>query len=660
MNSMRKAIVILFNLLFFLVPLVFYAKTSEVFEFNKIILTYLTTTLISGFWLIRMVREKKIIFRPSVLDIPLIIFFTSQLISTLVSIDIRSSIFGYYSRFNGGIISTFCYIVLYWAYVSNVKLEETKRLINVAIISGTVVAFYGILEHFGGSISCLLLTGNLNDDCWVQDVRTRVFATLGQPNWMAAYLVALTPFTWSQVLANWTKDKLKKFFWLATGVIFFWAILYTKSRSGLIGLGVAGIIFGALTLIKNKAKKEISKVIVPGIVILSLILLAVGLTGTPWTPSIRDFLGKKTVNELTAKLNTTSEGGTESGDIRKIVWQGAVNVWRSYPVFGTGPETFAFSYYMYRTREHNLVSEWDFLYNKAHNEYLNFAANSGTVGLGAYLVVIGFSIYLVVKLVGKKKDDKGEAIGLIAILSGYASLLVTNFFGFSVVITQLFLFIFPAMAVSLSSKELEEDKDHVLSFGQKLTSVLVVLGCLFVINLVWKYFSADALFARAKAEIGLGSISESVADLNSAIKKSPGEPLYHDKMAQLYAALAKASIQEKDSTSAAKLAEAAISEADLAHTLAPKNFIVLQDRVNIFSDLSSVNPNHIMESVKVLEGLTAYAPNYAKTYYKLGLVYQIIGQKDLAIANLKKAIELKPNYEDAINQLESLTNQKPQ
>ncbi|MEK6881094.1 MAG: hypothetical protein AABY22_15855, partial [Nanoarchaeota archaeon] len=125
--------------------------------------------------------------------------------------------------------------------------------------------------------------------------------------------------------------------------------------------------------------------------------------------------------------------------------------------------------YQYRPREHNLVSEWDFLYNKAHNEYLNFAANSGTVGLAAYLVLVGSSIYLIVKL-ALKKNEKSETITLVAILAGYAGILVTNFFGFSVVITQLFLFIFPAMAVSLGSKEIEEDKTNILSFGQKFTN----------------------------------------------------------------------------------------------------------------------------------------------------------------------------------------------
>ena len=39
------------------------------------------------------------------------------------------------------------------------------------------------------------------------------------------------------------------------------------------------------------------------------------------------------------------EGVTESGDIRKIVWQGAIELWKQYPILGTGVENFAYSYY---------------------------------------------------------------------------------------------------------------------------------------------------------------------------------------------------------------------------------------------------------------------------------------------------------------------------
>jgi putative inorganic carbon (hco3(-)) transporter len=60
--------------------------------------------------------------------------------------------------------------------------------------------------------------------------------------------------------------------------------------------------------------------------------------------------------------------------------KGAWELTKKYPLFGSGVETFAYSYYNVRPVEHNLVTEWDFLYNKAHNEFLNYAATTGFVG----------------------------------------------------------------------------------------------------------------------------------------------------------------------------------------------------------------------------------------------------------------------------------------
>jgi O-antigen ligase len=133
-------------------------------------------------------------------------------------------------------------------------------------------------------------------------------------------------------------------------------------------------------------------------------------------------------------------GGTESGTIRRIVWKGAFEIWKNYPLLGTGPETFAYAYSQFRPKEHNLVSEWDYIYNKAHNEYLNLAANTGTLGLMSYLILIGSAILLFIKK------------GRIEYLSGYVGLLISNFFGFSVVPTQLILFLFPAIVLTLNDK----------------------------------------------------------------------------------------------------------------------------------------------------------------------------------------------------------------
>jgi len=232
---------------------------------------------------------------------------------------------------------------------------------------------------------------------------------LGQPNWLAAWLTALLPLTWafsSDPNIKNQKLNIKFLFWVLLSSLFFLTILFTKSRSGLLGFGTASLIFWTLyLLISLKAKKGFDFLHVFLIFNISFLILTV-LVGTPWTPSVSQFLNHKiSINNLSAQAGDQLEtagpalevGGTESGTIRKIVWEGALEIWKHYPILGSGVETFAYSYYNFRPAEHNLISEWDFLYNKAHNEYLNLAANSGSVGLISYLTLVAISIVVFLK-----------------------------------------------------------------------------------------------------------------------------------------------------------------------------------------------------------------------------------------------------------------------
>ena len=59
---------------------------------------------------------------------------------------------------------------------------------------------------------------------------------------------------------------------------------------------------------------------------------------------------------------------------------------------------------------HNLTSEWDFLYNKAHNEYLNYLATTGLFGLGSYLLFIGVFLVWFVSRVKYQVSGKNKTM----------------------------------------------------------------------------------------------------------------------------------------------------------------------------------------------------------------------------------------------------------
>ena len=628
MTLFKNIIFYLFAGLLFLTPLVLWPYTSEVFEFNKVVTTYTLTTLIMFAWVSRMIYEKKIIISRTLLDIPLLTFLATQLISTLISIDSYTSFFGYYSRFNGGFLTTLCYSLLYWAFVSNIDSKNAKNLVKVLLTSALLVSIYGVLEHFG-----------IDKDVWVQDVKSRVFSTLGQPNWLASWLTAIIPTTIFLTIKYFKTSKAYFFLNLLLTTLFFWTLIFTKSRSGFLGLVCAIIVFVLVYLLQNgfKELKDFSKGLFASIFVFALICL---ISGTQWTPNISQILNQKSQEPKQVATGPALEvGGTESGVIRKIVWKGAFDIIKNYPVFGTGVETFAYSYYKFRPQEHNLVSEWDFIYNKAHNQYLNIAANSGLLGLGSYLTLILFSLYMVFK----NRDYSAP------IISGFVSLLATNFFGFSVMPTDLLFFIMPAFSFVLVKKDQEKQKDILprLDSGQILLLIIATFSSLYILNSIIGYWKADVSYAKAKDLNARKRPDLAQSYIVKAINLAPQQALYHNELASIYTSLALSEYNSKNASKAAELADYATNESQKASELAPANINIKRNKFGMYVMLSQINKNYIVQAGQTLIEATKQAPTDAKLLYNLALFYIQVGQPTQAQETFEKTIQMKSNYKEA-------------
>lgn len=646
MQFFEKLISILFYLLFLLIPIILWPFSYELFEFNKIIMIYVLTLLITFSWISKSIIKRKFIFRRTILDIPLIIFLLTQLLSTLLSIDTRTSIFGFYSRFNGGLLSLISYALLYWAYTSNIDSKKAINYIKSIIFSAILVCIYGILEHFG-----------IDKEIWVQDVSERVFSSLGQPNWLAAWIVAIIPLSLVFLIKA---KKQRIYFGIVSGILFL-TLLYTKSRSGILGFGVASLTFWIglfLIKLKNKPDKSENKKLLKIFIIINLVFLVINLvTKTPWTPNISKIINKNNSGQesltQTIKTGTVLEtGGTESGTIRKFVWDGAISVWKAYPILGSGVETFAFSFYQFRPKEHNLVSEWDFLYNKAHNEYLNFLATTGTLGFLSYITFIAF---VVIQFIKSIKQDEENRILHTALLSGFGSILVTNFFGFSVAPVNLLFFLYPAISISLTQKEENDGNNNSkISSTQKISIFILGAVTLFLLNSIIRYWLADLNYAKAKRLNDAGIYTNARENLLKAVKYSSKEAIFWSELSENSADLSIILKEKNDQENTNKLINSAIEEADFAEKLSPNSLGILRQITTTYIKLSQVDINYLLYAKEYLEKSVVLSPNDAKLYFNLGLIYANSVDTKKAIENLEKAVNLKANYKQARSSLATL------
>ena len=660
-----------FYLLFFFTPLAWAPINYELFEYNKMIIVYLLTIIIGGVWAFRMVREQKLLIKRTPLDIPLLLFLGANILSTIFSIDPHTSWWGYYSRSNGGLLSLVSYLLLYFALVSNFDFKQALKFLKAAFLGGLLVSLWAIPEHFGASPSCALLTGHFNANCWVQDVQARVFATLGQPNWLAAYLEMLIfPAIYFFLTSKTMRQKALYFILIA---FFYLAFTFTYSRGAMLGLlgglGVFGVLMSSSSLTGGSRFPIRSGTTILGVFLLINLLFGSALTDfkllSKFAPPPRPPLqlpGGGTTS--TPGVTQLENGGTESGQIRLIVWKGAIEIFKHYPLFGSGVETFAYSYYNFRPVAHNLVSEWDFLYNKAHNEFLNYLATTGAVGFLSYLGIILIFIYWSVKKVFQKKLNSNSLILIASILASYISYLIQNFFGFSVVIIALFFYILPGFSFLAADSIYELKISKKLLFLQKFINATVyrragykkiVLGGIFVITIylgisVVRLWSADTLFAKGNNYSDAGNPGRAYNELLDAVSLNPGEPFYRSELG-FAATSAAVSLSTENSTESAalsaKLKNLGLSQTYLALKISPRNVSFWRTAVRTFYELSSIDPDYSQKTIDVLNNTIKLAPTDPKLYYNKALILAQMERYDEATSTLQNAIKLKPNYRDA-------------
>lgn len=658
-----KIIFYCFATLFFLVPLIFSPLNFELFEFNKMLLTYFLTITIVGCWLLKTINYKQLTIHRTPLDIPLLLFLGVNILSAIFSIDTHTSIFGYYSRLNGGLLSLVSYLLLYFAFVSNVPKEKILTLLKITLFSGIIVALWGILEHFGVSLSCTLLKSDwknldlvFNADCWVQDVQARVFATLGQPNWMAGYLAMLIFPALYFFLISKTRASLYTFFLLLSTL--YLAFTFTYSRGATLGL-IGGFLIFLVFLLKDKTNfKKISLIILTFLFI--NFLFGSALTSfkliQKFAPPPRPAISTPIAQSGT-QLET---GGTESGQIRLIVWQGALDIFKAYPLLGSGLETFAYSYYQYRPISHNLTSEWDFLYNKAHNEYLNYLSTTGLVGFLSYLtLIITFLVYSIRYIVYREHKGKtlytSYTILYTAILASYLSYLIYISTLFSTVSTAIFFFLFPAFAFVITDnvKPLKISLVYLRPVYVKGLQIFVLLFIFYLLFSIFKYWYADSRFAKGMSFSENDNPGRAYNLLSTAVSINPNEPLYQSELGYAGAASALA-LQDIDATLSAELKEEAIFITEKVLKENPNNTSFWRTAIRTYFEIAGLDNSFTQKTIDSLDQTIKLAPTDPKLYYNKAVILEAIGQKEQAKLALKKAIELKPNYQEAREQLDEI------
>lgn len=240
-------------------------------------------------------------------------------------------------------------------------------------------------------------------------------STLGNPDFMASYLAGCGPLL--PALCARSKGR-RAWGWAAAGALCFAALLASGSRGA--WLAAALVWTPAFALTWRRAAGPGRRVLNALAAFCALLVIGNLVFGTQSSVFVRE--------RAAAALRTD----TRAFSGRKLMWRVAGEMVRERALLGQGPGGYHYKYPEFQARElakpeaAPLSRFWTYTHS-AHNAYLQLAADSGLLGLAAFLLLIGLS--LKAWLAARAPLPPGERLMPDAWAAAALALLVDGFLG---------------------------------------------------------------------------------------------------------------------------------------------------------------------------------------------------------------------------------------
>jgi tetratricopeptide (TPR) repeat protein/O-antigen ligase len=456
-----------------LTPLFFNVFSARSFEPDKTVLLRSIAIVMSVVWLIRWFEEypanrsahnnavtgertrflRLVIDTPCVL--PVLLFLSSYILSTIISIFPRISFFGSYSRLQG-LYTVISYAVIFFILLDTVKTrEQIERFFRIIIFASIPISLYGILQHY-----------QLDTLTWSMTIDERITgANMGNPIFVAAYLIMVVPVTIAMLINSLTLNNGHKrsgmVQWVTAStysliiILQVLCILFTQSRGPWLGFFAAFFVFFLGTLIYLAQKDTISLSINYTDVLHALLFSCIGIV-TGFLPAyLYVFIKKKGFRWLwlgfifqaliitcfivvlnlphsplkgmqkipyvsrLSELSYKAESGTTK--VRILIWEGTTELIRSNPIrmiVGYGPESMKHVWDPYSPAELAQHESKSAAPDRAHNEALDRVVTTGLIGFFLYMSLVGSIFYFCLTWLGLITSKQQKTFFFLAAIGG--------------------------------------------------------------------------------------------------------------------------------------------------------------------------------------------------------------------------------------------------
>lgn len=268
------------------------------------------------------------------------------------------------------------YGALVWALGLLGAARLTRRgraadFLHLAMCVGFLASAYGVLQYF-----------NL-DVVWPYTLNPyggRAVSTFGNPNFLSSYDVALMPIALALFLVE--KKTARKVVYAALFLTFEAALLATLTRSSWVGALAACAALAAFPALRRRLRADARSV--------GLLLGAGAALAALWPSSAISAGYTPTVVDRLTEIGTMMKNGGSYSPWhqRVLIWASAWLMGSESPLLGKGAGTFELFYPFYQG---TMLHAYPFFHtmrthaNNAHNEILENFAQTGLLGLGAFL-----------------------------------------------------------------------------------------------------------------------------------------------------------------------------------------------------------------------------------------------------------------------------------
>lgn len=466
----------------FLLPLAYAWDTYDQYVLPKLLVARVLVVGLLILFLARAAITGALAIKRTPLDLPLLAFVVSALVSTLLAYNRNVAVFGTYSRYDG-VLTILTYAGLFWLSVQAINGPgDARALLRVMLASGYLVAAVAILQSVTDSVA--------------QGALVPAFGTLGQQNVLGAFLAMLCPLAFRELMGaeSWSKRVVALNVLAVVGV----ALLLTLSRSAWLGAVLAAVVLiaGSRPTLR-----------------LGFVAVAIVLAGGLVIAGLRLGGGLQLERQIQARAMTVFD--LSAWGPRPAIWSDSLRLIASRPLLGYGPDNVGLVYPRFQAT--NLGrSQVD----KAHSESLQVAATQGLVGLAVYALVL--AAFVRAFWIGRQKE------GAIAIFAGWVAYEVTLQLNFSALAASLPFWIFAAAAmeswgVTRSVRAITLGHRRLTTFAAAVA--IASLAALAVIWTVFPYVADSRLLAAVKADNeGRGDAARSGAA--QARNLAPEESVY--------------------------------------------------------------------------------------------------------------------------------------